>query len=621
MKKTIALLLALLTVMGLLAGCAKDPVDPAPAPAPNNPTPAPSPADPAPAPTPDPAPAPTPDPAPVTEPVTYYYVRNAEESVINPHDGNLAANSNILDRVYGALYSYIPSEDGMAAKLVPAYADGEPTVDASGLIWTIKLRKDAKWSDGQAIAADDWLYSWKMSMDPNLVWGTGSSMASNYITIKNASDYYNSVTKKNGVTWEDVGIKKVDDYTITVECTAKYTAVEVMRQFYQRAAGLVRQDIYAKCISADGTSCDYGTTLDKQAFAGQFIITKWTKGAEVVMEKNDAWPLAELTHIDTVISRVVVDESTRLELFEKGEADHIDLGTNGMAKYGEDPRVKVYDTKSIQLIEVNQNHSDPVMNAILNDPAFRQGLFYAMDRAALAKLLDAKSTPYFLSTLGEMKADGTLYRDLPEAKALVEKWAPNDGYDPAKAKSLVDSVLLKNGKEKITLKLLYTENNDTYRIASEYLDAQFNTIFAGKVDLQLAAVASAVRTETMRSCWKAGPVDTWELGWSVWGLAAESFYPWKKFEKYTTTNSTRYSAYKNIKLDAIYAECMKDENRLDEDKLAALTVQGEDAWYEDMTCIPIYGTVKKLMFQDNIELPMVQYSPQVGFGWHFAVKK
>ena len=56
-------------------------------------------------------------------------------------------------------------------------------------------------------------------------------------------------------------------------------------------------------------------------------------------------------------------------------------------------------------------------------------------------------------------------------------------------------------------------------------------------------------------------------------------------------------------------------------KLAALTVQGEEAWYEDMTDIPVYVDVKNVLFKDHIQLPVEQYSPGVGFGWYFATKK
>jgi ABC-type transport system substrate-binding protein len=294
------------------------------------------------------------------------------------------------------------------------------------------------------------------------------------------------------------------------------------------------------------------------------------------------------------------------------------LGTNGRAKYGEDPRVRSYASKTINSLEVNTNHKDPVMDSILSDPDFRKAIFYAIDRNAIAKVVEGIAAPYHLSTVGQV--GGAVYRELPGAKALVEKWAPNGngGYDPTKAKSMMDAVLLKNGKDKVTLQLVYTETSDNLRIASEYIDAQFDTIFGGKVDIELRATPSSAKNDLLRSSWKSGPVDTWELGWAGWGLAAEDFYPWKKFEKYMTTNSSRYSAYENTKLDEIYEQCLLDENRLDGKKLQDLTVAGESAWYDDMTNIPVYSAINQYMYQERIVLPMNVYTSQTGFGWPYC---
>jgi len=622
MKKTLALLLALLTVLGLLAGCAKEPVDnPDPSPGKEDPNPSPDPGKEDPKPNTDPGKEdPKPDPEKPKEPYVYYYVRSSEDTTLNPHDASLAANYNIVDNCAGMLYWYIPKEDGSGSTIAPIFADGEPT-SSDGMLWTIKLLKDAKWADGEPINADSWIYSWKMVLDPNLYNANGSSVADNFIKIKNAKEYWNQASTKVEVKWEDVGIKKVDDYTITIETTSKVTAQEVMRQLYQRYMGLVYEPIFSKCISADGTKCDYGTSFDKIKFAGRFYIESWTKGVELVYIKNENWPRADLIHIDKVFSRVVQDESTRLELFEKGEASHIDLGTNGMAKYGEDPRVITYATKTINTLEINQNHKDPVKAKYLNDPEFRQAIFYAIDRTAIAKLVDADPAPFHLSYQGQILDDGTMYRDTPEAKALVEKWAPNNGYDPEKAKTLLNNVAARHGIEKFEFSITYTETSNNLRVASEYMQNQFDIIFEGKVKVELRAMGASARQTMMRSCWKDGPVDTWEMCWSGWGLAAENFYPWKKFERYTSTNATRYSAYSNDKLDAIYAECLKDENRLSDTKLLALTVQGEEAWYEDMTSIPVYAGVTNMLFQEYVDLPVSTYAAGMGLGWYYSAKK
>jgi len=606
------MLLALMTVLGLLAGCAKEPEvtpDPTPTPAP---TPTPGPGDPTPKPN---EPTPTPDPPKPAEPYVYYYVRSSEETNLNPHDASLVANSNVVDYCAGMLYTIAPNEERTGGALIPVFADGEPTVDSTGYVWTIKLKKDGKWSDGEPITADDWLYSWKMMLDPNLYWGPGSSFGSNFITIKNAVNYMNSVEKKTGTTWEDVGLKKIDDYTIEVTTDGKYTAADVKRHFYMRYAGVVDQEIYQKCISADGATCDYGSSLEKLRFAGQFYLTDWVKGAEAIFVKNENWPCADLIHIDKMISRVVTDESTRLELFEKGEASSINLGTNGMAKYGEDPRVISYDTKTIRTIEINHNHSDPVKAALFNDPDFRKALFYAIDRNAIAKLTDKSAAPFVLSRVGQILDDGTLYRSTAEAKAVVEQYAPNGGYDPEKAVQLLDAVYKKNGVEKLTITMHHT---DSQRAASEFMDAEFDKIFGGKLNLDLKAVSStlALMRESL-----AQPVDSWDLSWSGWSLDAENYAAWKKFEVYTSFRSNRYTPYRNAKLEEIYAECLKEENRLDDKKMLALTVEGEKALYEDMTCIPVYCDPANLLYQEYVQLPLENYVPGLGMGWVYSTRK
>ena len=66
---------------------------------------------------------------------------------------------------------------------------------------------------------------------------------------------------------------------------------------------------------------------------------------------------------------------------------------------------------------------------------------------------------------------------------------------------------------------------------------------------------------------------------------------------------------------------MKEENRLNDVKAAALTVAGEEAMYQDMTCIPVYAAITNTMYQENIELPMKQYIVQGGWGWPFSTQK
>lgn len=73
--------------------------------------------------------------------------------------------------------------------------------------------------------------------------------------------------------------------------------------------------------------------------SGPFVIESWSKGTEVSYVKNENYLHADEIYLDGINVRVIADESTRLELFEKGELDFLTLGTTGQAQYGDDPRV------------------------------------------------------------------------------------------------------------------------------------------------------------------------------------------------------------------------------------------------------------------------------------------
>ncbi len=72
--------------------------------------------------------------------------------------------------------------------------------------YTFKLR-DAKWSDGEPVKAQDFEYSWKRALDPK----TKSEYA--YMLYPVRAEKFN--TKKGKA--EDVGVKALDDKTLEVK--------------------------------------------------------------------------------------------------------------------------------------------------------------------------------------------------------------------------------------------------------------------------------------------------------------------------------------------------------------------------------------------------------------------
>ena len=84
----------------------------------------------------------------------------------------------VLDDLFEGLVTL--GEDGQT---VPGVALTWDT-SADGKTWTFHLRKDARWSNGQPVTADDFVYAWRRQVDP----ATGSEYSQALAPIENAMD-------------------------------------------------------------------------------------------------------------------------------------------------------------------------------------------------------------------------------------------------------------------------------------------------------------------------------------------------------------------------------------------------------------------------------------------------
>ncbi len=74
------------------------------------------------------------------------------------------------------------TRNGADGAILPGVAESWKQTDAH--TWVFKLRKDAKWSDGSPVTADDFVYSWQRAVDPK----TGSKYTILLEFITNAKD-------------------------------------------------------------------------------------------------------------------------------------------------------------------------------------------------------------------------------------------------------------------------------------------------------------------------------------------------------------------------------------------------------------------------------------------------
>ncbi len=534
-----------------------------------------------------------------------------ELETFNPH---IWASSNAGDAIALAsmvLYAQVPSEDAKSFVLQGELADGDPVKkDDEGKVWEIKIRKNAKWQNGDPINADDVLYSFKMCLDPLLVNSRASQLASDYITIKNAKDYYLQGSS-NKIAWEDVGLKRIDDYTIGLELSDPVTEADIKSHFNYTWTAIVHKPTYEANMSADRTKTSYGASADKFISCGRFILKDWVNGSVVNYVRNPDY-INDSIKLAGYQYKMLADANTALELFLNGELDVVNLSASVIEQYRDDPRIKTAPASTIQTLTIN--HKNTNNNGILGNLNFRKALYYGVDRAAIAKMTNGIPANYLVASkcLGDT-SKGQSFRELPIAQSYLP---PNLSFDPTLAKQYYDKALEECGLSKLTVSLSYVETSANNKAASEFLQKDLSRIFGDNFKLDLIAASSSVSTAYVQG-WRNGDVNSYELTFRGWNTSTAA--PWNGLKVYTSSYSNKNEPYFNKEYDALWDQANNSlKAKLDPQYRLQLTADMEKMALEDVVACPVYEAPSYYLISERAKLVSDKYIPGYGFGFTLA---
>ena len=529
-------------------------------------------------------------------PKIFHDYMTTDVDTINPHIYTMSVSGDVIARTSLQLYRQYPNAEGTSFEYLPELAEKEPEqTDEEGKVWHIKIRENAKWENGDAIDVDDVIYSFKMCLDPIMVNSRASQLASDYITITKASDY--SLQGNAGtVAWEDVGIKKADDYTLELQLDAPVTAEDIKSHFNYVWTCLVHEPTYE----------------EKYMSCGAFILDQWIAGSQFDMKKNPDFVLGDKIKLDGYNYKIVGDRNTALELYLNGELDAVSLSPESIEQYIDDPSIKKAPATSIQTLTIN--HGNTNNNGILGNLNFRKALFYAVDRESIAKMTNGIPANYLVASkcLG---LDGKTYRDMEESQALLE---PNLGYDPAKAKEYYEKALEECGLTSLTLTLQYNETSANNKAASEFLHKSLPEVFGDSFTLELMAGSTSVLNSYIKG-WKEGDPNSFELQWRGWNTSTPA--PWNGLKVYSSMYSNKNEPYYNDEFDALWEKANYDiEAKLDPAYRMDLTRQMEKIVLDEVAACPVYEAPSYNLISSKIHLVCDEYIPGYGFGYILSTK-
>ncbi|WP_459129579.1 peptide ABC transporter substrate-binding protein [Guggenheimella bovis] len=284
MKRFLSLLLVVVMVLTIFAGCQKATNDPGPVKS----------GEPAPAASGEPS-AQTPK-APAGE-----FVRHnlgADPQTIDPALNTAVDGAIVLVNMYEGLVQV--DKDN---QVIPGVAE-KWDISEDGLTYTFHLR-DSKWSDGKPVTAKDFEYAWKRALAPE----TASEYAYQMYYIAGAQAY----NDKSG-TVEGVGVKAIDDKTLEVKLIAPtpyFLSLTAFPTYFP-----VREDIVS--ANPEKWSLDPKTHVSN----GPFKLDEWAHNDVLRIVKNDEYYNAENVKLKGVEFYMIVEAPTALQSYLNGELDY-----------------------------------------------------------------------------------------------------------------------------------------------------------------------------------------------------------------------------------------------------------------------------------------------------------
>jgi oligopeptide transport system substrate-binding protein len=285
--------------------------------------------------------------------------------------------------------------------------------DVKGKLVTYHLRTDAKWTNGDPVTANDFVYSWKRTLSPDLA----ADYAYQLYGIQGAAEYNGCDPKKADcdALAAKVGVKAVDEHTLQVTLTSEQP------WFVQQSAHSAFLAVNKKAIDKYGAKW---TEPENIITNGPYKLAVWKHDAEIDLVKWDGWRNAKDVTVTRINGKIISDGTTAEQSYEAGD---IDVDTTGIPpadidRWKAQEDYQQYDGLGTYYYGFNVKN--------ITDVNQRKAMSYAIDRQSIIdNIAKAGQTPAQSFTPKGMPGfDDIRTKDLPtsdekmqQAKDLMKK--------------------------------------------------------------------------------------------------------------------------------------------------------------------------------------------------------
>lgn len=454
-------------------------------------------------------------------------------------------------------------------ELEPACAESYE-VSEDGLTYTFTLRDGLKWSNGEALDATDFVYSWKRAADPNV--------AADYAYL---CDVFPSYSTETGLGDEDV-VASEDGKTLTV------TLKSVCPYFLDLCAFPFFFPVCEEAVEPTVTDEQPDGTWAKdagEAFVsnGAFALQSWNHDSDLIYVKNENYWDADSVSIQTLNVMLTSDDTAAYTAYQTGDLDFIDsVPTAEMGTAMQSDEFVVLDNLGTYYVGFNYN-SDLYANLGLDEEQAK------VFRKAINLLIDRQ---YIIDTIGQTNQEiATTFVPTGCADGNGGEFKNKDYYgtdfaaNVAEAKSMLESIGLYDT----------AADAPTQTIAFTYLtnNSEGNVRIAEAIQADMAAVGIEMTIEQQEwnvflNTRKNGDFDIAREGWLM-----DYNDPINMLEMWTTdsgNNDCQFGRDDSKELDWASYDALISQIRTTADfaERAELMHQAEDILMDTGCIVPIY---------------------------------
>ncbi|SME41385.1 Dipeptide-binding protein DppE precursor [Bacillus mobilis] len=463
-------------------------------------------------------------------------------------------SAHVMQNIFEGLY-VLDDQDQPIPAVAKSFKRSE-----DGKKYTFDLRKDAKWSNGDSVTANDFMFAWKRAINPE----TASQYAYMLFHVKNAKEI-----NKGTMALDNLGVKAINDYKLEVELE------QPIPYFLQLLALPIYLPQHESFLKEQGKN--YALEPSNLIYNGPFVLEKWKHEQEFQLKKNASYWDEKKVKLDEINFQIVKDTMTAVNLYEAGNLDRVPINSQFVDKYKGNKELHMSSEPGMAMLRFNEKN-----NALANKKV-RQSISLALNKEDFVT--------HFINN-GAKSASGLVpagHINEETGKDFRKENGDLSPYDLQNAKKIWTEAKKELGVDEVNLEFLTYEQDNAKRMA-EYIK--------GDLEKHLQGLTIQIKQQPFKQKLQLEQTGDYDISMANWGPDYKD--PISYLELFTTDNQNNKMNYSNRHYDELIKKA-KSDLVLDQKKRWEALQEAERTLLEDAAIAPLYQMGSAYVQKDYVK--------------------